>query len=86
MTRSVNGDPEVRELILDFDSIPDSASLRRKVAELKERNFASKYFISGEAADREAEECRRRLLQSAPIVIDPRSDDSSTNPPPDAFR
>lgn len=60
----------IRKLQVDHVPIEQTPETRRRVDELIARNFESEFFISAEQADREAEECRRKLLSDEPMVFE----------------
>jgi len=83
-------DPDVRSLYIHEFPIVETQAMQRRVEELLARNYASEFFLSAAAADRELEDCRRLLLTSPPRLPDQRpprgsagSEGRSDSPPDD---
>jgi len=57
-------DDEIHSIRINALLLEETRSSLSAVKDLVARNYSSEFFISGEAADRELEECRRLLLQS----------------------
>lgn len=63
------GDNRIREMSIDHVPIVGSPQLEESVARLKERNFASEWFLSGDEADRQSAVLRTKLLRGEPLTV-----------------
>jgi hypothetical protein len=80
----------VRKIKVDHVPFPQTPKLLEAIARLKERNFASDFFISAAEADREAEQCRLQLFEQPPIRLESspenkKADPSDDSPPSSPF-
>lgn len=62
-------DPALYSIRVDHKPLASSAAIEDAKEALIEKNFQEDFFVSAAEADREADDVRRHLLQSPPIVI-----------------
>ena len=62
-------DERLYHLNIHYDPVRQTPSQQQRLQELLQRNFEQDIFISADAADRLAEQDRRRLLGSDRIIL-----------------
>lgn len=60
----------IPKILVDYVPIEQDAETRARIEELVQRNFESDIFITAAEADREAENCRQKLLGMKPMDLE----------------